>query len=661
LEEYPSTHYSPAETAHLIEVIEVDDPIVTGVAGITNARRDPIAVLLRSRGRSTVSVEMSIQWEPSVRTRHLIVIIALSFAAVAAIASFSLLRMVALRVADKARAQESISDALFFIAQREILAKPETKDPASLLKDNREVQMLLRTEAGSGKEFEYIALLSSAGTLLAESGDTANRDQTLNAEPIETLSRSFWPKQFAIVLLSDRVYKKIISIKKDSDPFADVIAGISTANMRRELRGPLLLSSIFALSVIGIVLLLAVLSTPIVLKPLRDVFKSIEQLEVESAVQGEESGQARPLDPNSITQRLQVLGRRFAGSRNELEVTRDQLRQVIGSLSESVVLLDREQRILLASPEAVRVLAGRSLEIGKPLRDAIGHEHPISRLTDQAFASKKSLQEVTPITSNGGEPQKIISVVQIFEDRGRALGALLALRDLHTMEQLENQLDFATKVAALNRITAGVAHEVKNPLHAMVLHLELLNAKLANGGDPHAHVDVLVNEVNRLNRVVQTFLDFNRPVQLHPQLVDVNVLVHEVLPLVKDLRASEIVVVERYGDQPLPASVDVDVIKQALLNIIINACQAMTEGGRLTVTTSKVGESTIQITISDQGPGISPELREKIFNLYFTTKPSGSGIGLAQAFRALQLHNGRIEVDSTPGKGSTFRIIFPIA
>ena len=606
---------------------------------------------------------MNIQWEPSVRTRHLIVVIALSFVAVVAIASFSLFRLVSLRVADKARAQESISDALFLIAQREILAKPDTKDPATLLKDDHDVQMLLRTEAGPAKDFEYVALVSSAGQLLAESGDSAARDQTLMAEPIERLSGAFWPKQFAIVLFSNRIYKKTISIKMDNSPFADVIAGISTSNMRRELRNPLLLTAIFALSVVGIVLLVAVLSTQLVLKPLRDVFKSIEQLEVESAVQGEESEPGKPgaIDPNSITQRLQVLGKRFAGSRNELEVTRDQLRQVIGSLSESVVLLDREQRILLASPEAVQLFAGRTLERGKPLREAIGIEHPISKLTEKAFASRKSLQEVTPIISNGGEPEKIISVVQIFEDRGRALGALLALRDLHTMEQLENQLDFATKVAALNRITAGVAHEVKNPLHAMVLHLELLNAKLSSGGDPHAHVDVLVNEVNRLNRVVQTFLDFNRPVQLHPQLADINVLVHEVLPLVKDLRSSAIVVKERYADQPLPASVDIDLIKQALLNIIINACQAMPEGGTLTVTTAKVNEGTIQIAISDQGPGISPELRDKIFNLYFTTKPSGSGIGLAQAFRALQLHNGRIEIDSTPGKGATFRIILPIA
>src|SRR4030095_2854007 len=143
----------------------------------------------------------------------------------------------------------------------------------------RDVQKLLRKEVGSGKDFEYIALLSSAGTLLAESGDTSNRDRTLNAEPIETLSQSFWPKQFAIVLFSDRIYKKTISIRKGNDPFADVIAGISTASIRRELSGPLLLSSIFALSVVGVVLLLAVLSTPIVLKPLRDVFKSIEQLE----------------------------------------------------------------------------------------------------------------------------------------------------------------------------------------------------------------------------------------------------------------------------------------------------------------------------------------------------------------------------------------------
>ena len=574
--------------------------------------------------------------------------------------SFNLSRLVTLRVQDKARSHQALADALFQIAQPEILARPEA-NALSLLSENEAVRRMLSAVTGPDKDFSYVALISADGTLLAKSDPEDKLANAAAQQPFEKLASAPWPRPLAIVLFTNREYQMRTSIKLGSQPFADVIAGISTVDLRRALRLPLLLGAIFALSVVGLVLLVAIFSSPFVLKPLREVLKSIDQLEAESAVQGEPDDKTA-IDPNSMTQRLRVLGRRFAGNRNELEVTRDQLRQVIGSLSESVVLLDREQRILLASPEAERMLAGgRGLERGKPLGESLGAEHPLSELTSRAFASRESLQEVTSIYSNGDEPQRIFSAVQIFEDRGRALGALLALRDFDTLERLESQLDFANKITALNRITAGVAHEVKNPLHAMVLHLELLNAKLASGGDPQAHVDVLVNEVNRLNRVVQTFLDFNRPVHLHPHLVDATTLIREVLPLGTDGRGQEIEVVERYTDQPLEVNVDVDIIKQAILNMVINACQAMPEGGKLMATTSRVGENQVQITIADEGPGIPPELREKVFNLYFTTKSDGSGIGLAQAFRAIQLHNGRIELDSKDGQGATFRIILPAA
>jgi signal transduction histidine kinase len=238
-------------------------------------------------------------------------------------------------------------------------------------------------------------------------------------------------------------------------------------------------------------------------------------------------------------------------------------------------------------------------------------------------------------------------------------GALLALRDLATLEHLESQLDFATKLAALNRITAGVAHEVKNPLHAMVLHLELLNAKLASGADPSTHVDILVSEVHRLSRVVQTFLDFNRPVQLQRQLVDATMILREVLLLAADASVKGVRFAEHYAKEKLTIKADVDLLKQALLNIVINGCQAMPDGGTLTVQTGRTGDGHVLIAIRDEGPGIPANVRDKVFNLYYTTKPEGSGIGLAQAFRAVQLHDGRIEVESESGKGACFRIVLP--
>jgi signal transduction histidine kinase len=137
-----------------------------------------------------------------------------------------------------------------------------------------------------------------------------------------------------------------------------------------------------------------------------------------------------------------------------------------------------------------------------------------------------------------------------------------------------------------------------------------------------------------------------------------------VILLAADARAQGIDLTEHYGDSPLNIKADSDLLKQALLNIIVNACQAMLEkgeGGKLIVETGrkKDEQELAFISISDTGPGIPPEVRDKIFNLYFTTKPQGSGIGLAQAFRAVQLHNGRIELETEIGKGTCFRILLP--
>jgi signal transduction histidine kinase len=159
---------------------------------------------------------------------------------------------------------------------------------------------------------------------------------------------------------------------------------------------------------------------------------------------------------------------------------------------------------------------------------------------------------------------------------------------------------------------------------------------------------------------VQTFLDFTRPVQLQTRRYDANELLREVMLLAPITPESTITVVTNYAAEQLCIDADIDLLKQGLLNIVINACQAMPDGGTLTLTTASHNEQ-VEISISDTGIGIPEDVREKIFNLYFTTKEKGSGIGLAQAFRAVQMHSGNIEVESEVGKGTSFKICLPAA
>jgi len=201
---------------------------------------------------------------------------------------------------------------------------------------------------------------------------------------------------------------------------------------------------------------------------------------------------------------------------------------------------------------------------------------------------------------------------------------------------------------------------VKNPLNAMVLQLEILKSKLTDQGERLGpHLEILSKEIRRLDRVVKTFLDFTRPVELHPIPTDVERLVREVFLLAEPqaLKNNVQLIFERQGALPT-INVDRDLIKQALLNLVLNGCQAMPTGGKLKVKPQTDGQY-VSLEVSDQGVGIPPEARQKIFSLFYTTKPGGSGIGLAMAFRVLQLHNGFIDFSSEGQQGTTFRVFIP--
>ena len=235
------------------------------------------------------------------------------------------------------------------------------------------------------------------------------------------------------------------------------------------------------------------------------------------------------------------------------------------------------------------------------------------------------------------------------------------MRDYESFQKFESQWDLSKKLADLGRITSGIAHEVKNPLNAMVIHLEILRSKLESGNsDPRPQLEILDSEIKRLDRVVQTFLNFTWPVEVHLQPIDLNTIVTQVTALASTEAQERGVTINKQLDPGAPViKGDSDLLKQTLLNVIINGCQAMPEGGPLKVATSRGQDGSARITIADRGIGIAEEDQERIFNLYYTTKKGGTGIGLAQAFRAVQLHGGVIRFDSQVGVGTTFEIILP--
>jgi signal transduction histidine kinase len=248
----------------------------------------------------------------------------------------------------------------------------------------------------------------------------------------------------------------------------------------------------------------------------------------------------------------------------------------------------------------------------------------------------------------------------------------------------------ARKMVALSRLTAGLAHEVKNPLNAMMIHLELLRTKLtrvsvsrpepapvAAGGlglaearsperakaeDALQHVEIIENEIRRLDEVVQGFLKFTRPEDLKLQPLQVTDIFDEILPLIAPEAEKNHVRVEVQAPADTPwVNGDAAMLRQAFLNLAINACQAMPSGGTLRMSCAAASGNRVEVRFEDTGVGIPAEHLSKIFDLYFTTKDHGTGIGLSMVYRIVQLHDGEVEVESTQGRGTTFRVLLPRA
>ena len=276
-----------------------------------------------------------------------------------------------------------------------------------------------------------------------------------------------------------------------------------------------------------------------------------------------------------------------------------------------------------------------------------------------AFHLRHSVEQQEIETPNG---RRVQISVDFIHEKGTQIGALLTMRDAESARRIEDEIELSRRISASGRVTRGVAHEVKNPINAIVLHLQLLRNKLQQV-DPNTtrHVDIIDSEIHRLDRVVQILVDFTRPRDLHIEDADLRLILDEVsLLAAPDAAQHGVKLVRELPNAHVPVRVDVDLIKQAILNVVLNGVQAMPDGGTLSITVRE-DDGTVVTEIRDQGTGIPAAVQDKVFELYFTTKKTGSGIGLAQTYQIMQWHYGSVEFDSVEGKGTTFRLQLPLA
>jgi len=433
-----------------------------------------------------------------------------------------------------------------------------------------------------------------------------------------------------------------------------ICIGVSILLIRQDINDALETPILTAVAALVLATLVAMVLAQVVLRPIHVIRSGLARLG-----RGELDVQMNlPQDESlgDLGDSFRAISARLAADRSELAGHRATLESVVEHLEDAVALVAPDGTLLFANAAMTAALGPE----GESLADRLPPEHPYRTAVEAALADPAAAGQRAVDVAGAGE--RLVITDRIEDADHRALGVLLVVRNLAYLSEVRSTLSYSQKLAALSRLSAGIAHEIKNPLNATMIHLELLKMKITDRPEALEHVSTITSQVRRLDEVVQGLLKFTRPEDVRLQPVAVRPLFDSVMPIVRAEAAKNRidVVVDCPSDVPAIWG-DRGMLEQALLNLALNACQAMPDGGRLRLSAAVGKDRRVEISVEDSGVGISPEHLERIFDLYFTTKPKGSGIGLSLVYRAVQLHDGEIEVQSSPGHGTTFRIRLPRA
>jgi signal transduction histidine kinase len=467
---------------------------------------------------------------------------------------------------------------------------------------------------------------------------------------------------YRLVFGPPRVFDVVVPLDRNGAPFASVHVGARTTLLREAyspwLRETLTLTG-FAL---GSALLAALLLSNLALRPMEEISMQLDYWTAASEASDEADATQKRDTAERVSTKIEQIGQRMRNVEEVFSALKENLDQILGNLQDGILLFTGGGRAVLVSEAARRFLHVESGPIlGLHAQEIFDRSTVLGRTLRVAFANGATLDKEEIRTETGHRIQASLDFIYDDETH-KDIGALVTLHDLESVEAIESELELSRRMAAIGRLTSGVGHEVKNPINAIVVHLELLKNKLGDGNSPAArHLEVIDAEIHRLDRVVQTLVDFSRPVELQLREQDLRQPIGDVLALARDELSTRNVTLEStLTSNPLIANVDADLLKQAVINVIQNGAQAMPDGGRLRVILEEDRKNAV-LRIADEGTGISEEIRDKIFDLYFTTKSEGSGIGLAMTYRILQLHHGSVEVQSNVSRGTEFVLRIPLA
>jgi len=615
----------------------------------------------------------------SIKTKQVAGVTTLVVVVVAVLSAYHLATLTRLSLQDTGSRGEMLAQAIFLRA-RDVVAQGGA-DPYAALQEDGGVRSILEATYGYQENVIYATILDKDGVAITQQGERLGEPEDL--EPLMTAG----PIAQLRAVYSDRTFEVRLPILDGDQEFASIRIGVSTLLVRQELRTALLGAGGTVLLALLLSSTFAMLLSQWMLRPIHVIQSGLSRLgrgELDVRLDLPEQ-EFRDLGSSfdAVSAQLSAMGRGASGPVNAESRP--------GAATDLESVMDNlEDAVALFSPRGELIFCNRAMNALHP--GAISNldpGNPIKQIVERTIAGRKSQGPVSITMADSparaddagadvAEPTERLVMSHAIEDTsGRFLGAMLVARNIGYLSQVHSTLNYSRKLSALGRLMAGVAHEVKNPLNAMTIHLELLRQKLAAVREPVAvpaaggparpvdvskHVDIIGSEIHRLDEVVNGFLKFARPDELKLQPVHLGSLISDVATTAGPEAERRGVTMKMECAPNLPEiNADPGMLSQALLNLALNAVQAMPDGGTVKIGCRAAARGRVELDVEDTGVGIPPEHLGRIFDLYFTTKEKGSGIGLSMVYRIVQLHDGEVEVESTPGHGTKFRLIFPQA
>ncbi len=605
--------------------------------------------------------------------RKTIIVLVITLMVTVMVSAFSYLyisQILRLRIANANETATSLVHQLAYAAGNAVpdfsSTSIDTNDPAAVrralvdyVQTDVDLNNLLQSDPGDWRFIYDVAIVDTNGKALLHTNAAMVGKVVPPRTDFQQVVGARFRQQIRLVYSPAAVYDVTYPLQLNGAPFGTIRIGVQTIFLKSEVAARLMKALYISVAVIFVSLLLAAGISNLALGPLKKINRNLDSVTAGEAdtISTEEASHD---EYGLVTLKIANLGRQIRDSKEIFSALKDNVDQLMAKLQDGLMLFARDSRIVLVSAP-VEAFLGRPRHelLGRTVQEVFDRNTLLGTAMLDAFERRRPISQREFDVAGGKRVQVSLDFVQ---EKNSQIGALVVLRDTEPVRRIGDEIEMSRRLSASGRLTRGVAHEVKNPINAIVLHLQLLQNKLAHQEpDTRRHMDIIDSEIKRLDRVVQTLVDFTRPRDLHLEEVDLRQLLEDVGQLAApDAEQHGVAIEHHFPDVRLPVKVDVDLMKQAFLNVVINGIQSMPQGGMLTI--SARHENNLAFAeVRDQGGGIPQDMHEKIFELYFTTKKEGSGIGLAQAYQVLQWHYGSLDFESAAGVGTIFRFQIPLS